>query len=112
MSHARELDFNILLQPHISKTNKYLLDNYQISVSLHNGLRNFIAMPFMGSYVRSAPNGSDHSKVEFSKRKPESSTRRFLVVGMPSHIQYLRDAADKVIYQDLNDEELWTAEGL
>jgi hypothetical protein len=36
---------------------------------------------------------------------------RFLVVGMPFHGQYLQDAADKV-YQDLNGEELWTAEGL
>jgi len=33
-------------------------------------------------------------------------------VGVPFHSQYLRDAADKVIYQDLNGEELWTAEGL
>ena len=36
---------------------------------------------------------------------------RFLVVGVPFHSLYLRDAADKVIYQDLNGEELWTAEG-
>ena len=37
---------------------------------------------------------------------------RFLVVGMPFHSQYLRDAADKVFYQHLNGEELWTAERL
>jgi fatty acid synthase subunit alpha len=37
---------------------------------------------------------------------------RFLVVGVPFHSQYLWDAADKVIYQDINGEELWTAEGL
>jgi fatty acid synthase subunit alpha, fungi type len=37
---------------------------------------------------------------------------RFLVVGVPFHSQYLRDAADKVISQDLNGAELWTAEGL
>ena len=36
---------------------------------------------------------------------------RFLVVGVPFHSQYFRDAADKVISQDLNGEELWTAEG-
>ena len=36
----------------------------------------------------------------------------FLVVGVPFHSQHLRDAADKVISQDLNGEELWTAEGL
>ena len=36
----------------------------------------------------------------------------FLVVGVPFHSQYLRDAADKVIYQDLIGKELWTAKGL
>ncbi|KAN0107491.1 hypothetical protein V8E52_010086 [Russula decolorans] len=89
------------LQPHISKTNKYLPDNSQISVSLHNGPRNFIvtgpphALYGLIANLRKirAPNSSDQSKVEFSN-------------------QYLRDAADKVIYQDLNGEELWTAEGL
>jgi len=30
----------------------------------------------------------------------------FIVVGMPFHSQYLRVAADKVIYEDLNGEEL------
>ncbi|KAN0105615.1 hypothetical protein V8E52_010860, partial [Russula decolorans] len=107
------------LQPHISKTNKYLPDNSQISVSLHNGPHNFIVTgPPHALYglvanlhkIR-APNSSDQSKVEFSKRKPVFSMR-FLVVGVPFHSQYLRDAADKVIYQDLNGEELWTVEGL
>jgi fatty acid synthase subunit beta len=37
---------------------------------------------------------------------------RFLVVGVLFHSQYLQDAADKAIYQDLSGEELWTAEGL
>ena len=37
---------------------------------------------------------------------------RFLVAGVPFHSQYLQDAADNVIYQDLNGEELWTTEGL
>jgi fatty acid synthase subunit alpha len=107
------------LQPHISKTNKYLPDNSQISVSLHYGPRNFIvtgqprALYGLVANLRKirAPNGSDQSKVEFSKRKPVFSLR-FLVVGVPFHSQYLRDAADKVVYQDLHSEELWTAEGL
>ena len=58
--------------------------------------------------VWDSPQEKDHS---FSKRKPVFSMR-FLVVGVPFHSQYLRDAADKVISQDLNGEELWTAEGL
>jgi fatty acid synthase subunit alpha, fungi type len=107
------------LQPHISKTNKYLPDNSQICVSLHNGPCNFIVTgPPCALYGLianlckiHAPNGSDQSKVEFSKRKPVFSLR-FLVVSVPFHSQYLRDAADKVIYQDLHGEELWTAEGL
>jgi fatty acid synthase subunit alpha, fungi type len=107
------------LQPHISKTNKYLPDNSQINVSLHNGPRSFIVTgPPRSLYglvtnlrkVR-APNGSDQSKVEFSKRKPVFNAR-FLVVGVPFHSQYLQDATDKVIDEDLNGEELWTSEGL
>jgi fatty acid synthase subunit alpha len=31
---------------------------------------------------------------------------------VPLHSQYLQDATDKVIYKDLNGEELWTMEGL
>ncbi|KAN0109683.1 hypothetical protein V8E52_009029 [Russula decolorans] len=101
------------LQPHISKMNKYLPDNSQISVSLHNGPRNFIvtgppcALYGLVANLRKicAPNSSDQSKVEFSKRKPVFSMR-FLVVGVPFHSQYLRDAADKVIYQDLNGSDL------
>jgi len=37
---------------------------------------------------------------------------RFVVVCVLFHSQYLRDAADNVIYQDLNGEELWTVERL
>lgn len=107
------------LQPYISKTNKYLPDNSQIGVSLHNGPRNFIitgpprALYGLVANLRKirAPSGSDQSKVEFSKRKPVFSAR-FLVVGVPFHSQYLRDATDKVIHEDLNGEELWTTEGL
>jgi fatty acid synthase subunit alpha len=63
------------LQPHISKTNKYLPDNSQISVSLHNGPRNFIvtgppcALYGLVANLRKirAPNSSDQSKVKFSK---------------------------------------------
>ena len=43
---ALELSVNGLLlkdrQPHISKVNRYLPDNSHISVSFHNGPRNFI----------------------------------------------------------------------
>lgn len=106
------------LQPHISKTNKYLPDNSQVGVSLHNGPRTFIvtgpprALYGLVTNLRKirAPNGSDQSKVESSKRKPVFSAR-FLVVSVPFHSQYLQDATDKVL-EDLNGEELWTSEGL
>jgi len=90
------------LQPHISKTNTYLPDNSHVSISFHNGPRNFIvtgpprALYWLVANLRKirASNGSDQSKVEFSKRKPVFRMR-FLVVGVPFHSQYLRDAADK-----------------
>lgn len=31
---------------------------------------------------------------------------------VPFHSQYLEETTDKAIYEDLNDEELWTFEGL
>lgn len=107
------------LQQHISKTNKYLPRNSQLSVSLHNGPRTFIvtgpprALYGLVTNLRKvrAPNGADQSKVEFSKRKPVFSAR-FLVVGVPFHSQYLQGATDKVVNDDLDGEELWTPEGL
>jgi hypothetical protein len=79
-------------QSHISKTNKYLPENSQINVSLHNDPRTFIVMgPPRSLYglvtnLRKihAPNGSDQSKIGFSKRKPVFNAR-FLVVGVPFH---------------------------
>jgi fatty acid synthase subunit alpha, fungi type len=60
------------LQPHISKTNKHLSDNSQISISDRNGPRNFIVTgpprAFYGLVADlrkiRAPNGSDRSKVK------------------------------------------------
>ena len=48
---------------------------------------------------------------EFSKRESVFSAR-FPIVGVPFLSQYLRDATDKAIDEDLNGEELWTTEGL
>jgi hypothetical protein len=71
---------------------------------------------FMGSsptYIRSALQMvPTKARLKFFKQKPMFSIH-FLVVGMPFYSQYLQDAAlDKVISQDLDGEELWTAEGL
>ncbi|KAI0264369.1 fatty acid synthase [Gloeopeniophorella convolvens] len=107
------------LQPQITKTNKHLPANSQLGVSLHNGPRTFIvtgpprALYGLVTNLRKirAPNGVDQSKIEFSKRKPVFSAR-FLVVSVPFHSQYLKDAADKVIEEDLQGEELWTPAGL
>ena len=106
------------LQPLISKMNKYLPDNPQTGISLHDGPHKFtITGPPRALYglianlhtIR-APNGSDQSKVKFAKQKPVFSMC-FLVMGVPFYSQYLQDAADKVISQDLNGKKLWTAEG-
>jgi fatty acid synthase subunit alpha, fungi type len=105
------------LQPHIFKTNRHLPDGSQTGALHHNGPRNFTGPPraLYGLIANlrkiRAPNGSGQSKVKFSKRKPVFSMR-FLVIGVPFHNQYLQDAADKLISQDLDGEELWTAEGL
>jgi len=78
-----------------------------------NGPRNFIitgpprALYWLVANLHKicAPNGSDQSKVKFSKQTPVFILH-FLVVGVPFHGQYLYDDADKVIYQDLNGKEL------
>ena len=48
---------------------------------------------------------------EFSKGESVFNAR-FPVVGVPFLSQYLQDATDKGIDEDLNGEELWTMEGL
>jgi len=104
------------LEPHITKTNKHLPAVSQIFVSLHNGPRAFVVTgpsKSLFGLVTSlrkvkAPSGLDQSKVPFSQRKPVFSVR-FLVVGVPYHSGYLADATEKLIEEDLEGEELWTA---
>lgn len=105
------------LEPHIKQTNKYLPDNAQVQVSLHNGPRTFVVNgPARSLYglvtslrkVR-APSGLDQSKIPFSQRKPVFSVR-FLVIGVPYHSGYLSGATEKLA-EDLG-EELWKAEDL
>ncbi len=101
------------LQSHISKTNKYLPNNSQINVSLHNSPCTFIIMGlphFFYGFVTNlhkvyTANGADQSKVKFSKQKPVFSVC-FLLIGMPFYSQYLKDATDKVIYENLNGKKL------
>ncbi|KAI0311286.1 acyl transferase domain-containing protein, partial [Amylostereum chailletii] len=103
------------LQPHVVKTNKHLASNSQLTVSLHNGTKAFVVTgPPKALYglVASlkkvqAPSGAEQSKVPFSQRKPTIFIR-FLVVGVPYHSDYLKDAAAKVCEEDLNGEELWS----
>ncbi|KII85134.1 hypothetical protein PLICRDRAFT_45274 [Plicaturopsis crispa FD-325 SS-3] len=104
------------LTPHIEKTNKHLPANAKLFVSLHNGPKAFVVTgPARALYglvtslrkVR-APSGLDQSKVQFSQRKPVFSVR-FLVIAVPYHSEYLSGAADKLIQEDLEGEELWQA---
>ncbi|EAU85370.1 fatty acid synthetase alpha subunit [Coprinopsis cinerea okayama7 len=107
------------LQPHIEQTNKHLPDNSKLFVSLHNGPKAFIitgppkSLFGLVTSLRKikAPSGADQSKIPFSQRKPVFSTR-FLVVGVPYHSDYLTGLTDKVISEDLEDEELWKADDL
>jgi len=107
------------LQPHVAGTNKHLPSNSQLQVSLHNGPKAFVvtgpprALYGLVSSLRKikAPSGLDQSKIPFSQRKPVFSMR-FLVVGVPYHSNHLRGVTDKVVSEDLRNEELWTAEKL
>ncbi|KAF8969171.1 fatty acid synthase [Flammula alnicola] len=107
------------LNPHIAKTNKHLPADSQLFVSLHNGPKAFVvtgpskALFGLVTSLRhiKAPSGADQSKVPFSQRKPVFSIR-FLVVGVPYHSQYLVDATEKLIEEDLEGEELWDAKDL
>lgn len=104
------------LEPHIKKTNSHLPETSQLHVSLHNGPRAFVvtgparALFGLVTSLRKirAPNGLDQSKVQFSQRKPVFSVR-FLVVGVPYHSEYLSGVTEKLIAEDLEGEELWTA---
>jgi fatty acid synthase subunit alpha len=92
-------------QPHISKMNKYLPDNSQISVPLHNGPRTFIvtgppralkaALYGLDTNLRKirASNGSDQSKVEFSKRKPAFGARFLVFLSRTSETLQTRSPA-------------------
>lgn len=107
------------LQKFINKTNAHLPDNSKLFVSLHNGPRAFVitgparALYGLVTNLRKirAPSGLDQSKVPFSQRKAVFSIR-FLVVGVPYHSEYLKDAAAKVLEIDLKGEELWTPDQL
>ncbi|KZS94178.1 fatty acid synthase [Sistotremastrum niveocremeum HHB9708] len=107
------------LKVHIDKTNKHLPANSQLFVSLHNGPKAFVvtgppkALFGLVTSLRKirAPSGLDQSKIPFSQRKAVFSLR-FLVVGVPYHSDYLKDAADKVCETDLKGEELWTTQEL
>ncbi|KAF8907276.1 fatty acid synthase [Gymnopilus junonius] len=107
------------LQPHITKTNKYLPTNSQLSVSLNNGPKAFVvtgppkALFGLVTSLRKvkAPSGLDQSKIPFSQRKPVFSIR-FLVVGVPYHSEYLVEVTQKLIEEDLEGEELWSAKDL
>ncbi len=107
------------LQLHISKTNKHLPETSQLFVSLHNGPKAHVitgpskALFGLVTSLRKvkAPAGADQSKVPFSQRKPVFSTR-FLVVGVPYHSEYLIDATEKLVEEDLEGEELWKATDL
>ncbi|PPQ94469.1 hypothetical protein CVT25_001102 [Psilocybe cyanescens] len=107
------------LELHIAKTNKHLPANSQLFVSLHNGPKAFVvtgpskALFGLVTSLRKvkASTGLDQSKVPFSQRKPVFSIR-FLVVGVPYHSEYMSEATEKLIKEDLEDEELWQAKDL
>ncbi|TFK27788.1 fatty acid synthetase alpha subunit [Coprinopsis marcescibilis] len=107
------------LEPHITQTNKHLPEKSRLFVSLNNGPKAFVvtgppkSLFGLVTALRKvkAPAGTDQSKVPFSQRKPVFSTR-FLVVGVPYHSDYLSGLTQRLISEDLEDEEFWNAEDL
>ncbi|KAF6759889.1 fatty acid synthetase alpha subunit [Ephemerocybe angulata] len=107
------------LEPHITKTNKYLPENSKLFISLHNGPKTFVvtgppkALFGLVTSLRKvkAASGTDQSKIPFSQRKPVFSIR-FLVVGVPYHSAYLAELTEELIEDDLEGEELWQAKDL
>ncbi|KAI0077780.1 fatty acid synthase [Panus rudis PR-1116 ss-1] len=103
------------LETHINKTNKFLPENSQLYISLHNGPRAFVvtgpprALYGLVTNLRKvrAPSGLDQSKIPFSQRKPVFNVR-FLVVNVPYHSEYLSGATDEMFDDDLEGQELWT----
>jgi len=85
------------LQPHVTKANEHLpINNLQLQVSLHNGLKAFVVagppctLYGLVSSLRKvkASSGLDQSKIPFSQHKPVFSMH-FLVVGVPYHSEHL-----------------------
>ncbi len=107
------------LEAQIKKTNTHLPAKSQLQVSLHNGSRNLVvtgparALYGLATALRAvkAPAGLDQSRVPYSKRKMVFSDR-FLPIGVPFHSPYLVGATDKLIEEDLEGEELWSAADL
>lgn len=107
------------LSPHIEKTNKYLPENSQLGVSLHNGNKAFVvtgparALHGLVTSLRKirAPSGLDQSKIPFSQRKAVFFVR-FLGIGVPFHSQYLAGVVEQFLEEDLQGKELWTQKEL
>ena len=107
------------LESHVVGTNEHLPADSRLQVSLHNGPKAFVVTgppKSLFGLVTSlrkvkASTGLDQSKVPFSQRKPVFSIR-FLVVGVPYHSDYVANATEKVVEDDLDSEELWGAEEL
>ena len=71
---------------------KYLPDNSQISVLLHNGPRNFIVTSPPRALYGLSTNLRKIRKVEFSKRKPVFSMRFLVVVRFANLVEQTVDS--------------------
>jgi fatty acid synthase subunit beta len=104
------------LETYINKTNSHLPSNSKVGVSLYNASTMHVvtgppkALYGLATALRKimAPAGLDQSKTPFSKRKAVFNMR-FLPVNVPYHSPYLAGATQKLVEQDLNGEEVFTA---
>jgi fatty acid synthase subunit beta len=107
------------LEGHIKKVNLHLPPNSQVGISLYNAATMHVvtgpakALYGLATALRKvmAPAGLDQSKTPFSKRKAVF-TMRFLPVNVPYHSPYLVGATEKLVQQDLKEEELFSTSDL
>lgn len=107
------------LEGHIKKVNTFLPSNSQLGISLYNGPTiHVVTGPARALYglatalrkIMAAPS-LDQGKVPFSKRKAVFNMR-FLPIQVPYHSPYLQGQTEKLTQQDLEGQDLWSAQDL
>ena len=95
------------VQSQVDQLNRYLSDGDKVMIVLINGVRNIVvggpplSLVSFNNQIRSlkAPEGADQSRIPFSERKLQFSSR-FLPITVPFHSPYL-ESAEPIVEDDL-----------